>query len=70
MKKNVEKTEITLQDRFEKYCTPLNAKTILKLIDGKDIMKLKLSDLLAIPGMGRNRAMVVMSVACDIAGKK
>lgn len=65
------KTELTLMDRLEKHGAPKHvAARIDALLDGKDFLKMSITDLLHIPGMGRKNALLVMEVACDLAGKK
>lgn len=68
------KKEITLEERFMMNATtPTAGKTVYnKLVKAnvKDFTKLSLEQILAIPGMGRQAARLVMEVACDLAGKK
>lgn len=66
------KKELTLE-MFEKYTDSISAKQLWNLLFVKNSVCLEstsLTDLLAIPGMGRQRALIVMQVSCDIAGKK
>jgi len=66
-----EKKELTLLERFEKYAaTKSEAKRIYNLVDGQPFMEMTIMDLLAVKGMGRKGALLVMEVACDLAGKK
>lgn len=46
------------------------AKKIFKMVECISLESTSISDLLAIPGMGRKGAILVMEAACDIAGKK
>ena len=65
------KTQLTFVERLEKHgATKSVAAKIDSVLDGVDIMKITLADLLKIPGMGRKNALLVMEVACDLAGKK
>lgn len=61
----------TLLERFEKHAPNKSAaKRIYNLTAGKDICNMTLNELLAIKGLGRAAALIVMEVACDLAGKK
>lgn len=66
-----EKKEINLLELFEKHATSKNeAKRVYGLIEKYDMMALDMNNLLAIKGMGRKAALLVMEVACDLKGKK
>ena len=71
------KKELTLEERFMmNAATPTAGKTVYNkllkanVIHNKDFMSLSFKELLAIPGIGRQAALLVMEVACDLAGKK
>lgn len=68
------KKEITLEERFmQNAVTPTVGKTVYnKLVKAKvdNFMHMSLEQLLAIPGIGRSAAILIMDVACDLAGKK
>lgn len=65
------KKELTLLERFEQHAaTPSVAKRVYNLVQNVDILNASAAELLAIPGMGRAAALMVMEVACDLAGKK
>ena len=66
-----EKKELTLLERFELHAsTKSEAKRVYGLIEDYAIMGMNFSDLMAIKGMGRKGALLVMEVVCDLAGKK
>lgn len=66
-----EKKELTLLERFELHAaTKSEAKRVYGLIENYAIMGMNFSDLMAIKGMGRKGALLVMEVVCDLAGKK
>lgn len=66
-----EKKEYTLLERFEQHAASKSeAKRVYGLIPEDAIMDLTLGDLMAIKGMGRKGALLVMEVVCDLAGKK
>lgn len=71
------KKELTLLERFEmKAATLSGGKAVFNklvkanVIHNEDFMSLSFKELLAIPGIGRHAALLVMEVACDLAGKK
>ena len=66
----IEKKEINLLELFEKHATKTEAKRVYGLIEKYDMMALDVNNLLAIKGMGRKAALLVMEVACDLKGKK
>lgn len=68
------KKEITLEECFmNKAVTPTFGKTVynkLQKAGVKYLTTLTLDQVLAIPGIGRQAALLIMDVACDLAGKK
>ena len=65
------KKEINLLELFEKHAaTKTEAKRVYGLVEKYDLMALDMNNLLAIKGMGRKAALLVMEVACDLKGKK
>jgi len=68
------KKPLTLEERFMKEAvTPAVGKTVYnKLVKAKvdNFMHMSLEQLLAIPGIGRQAAILIMCVACDLAGKR
>ena len=68
-----EKKEYTLLERFEQRAVSKSeARRVYGLIfsGNYSIMDLTLGDLMAIKGMGRKGALLVMEVVCDLAVKK
>ena len=64
-------TEETLLQLFEKYAaTPQEAKRVFSLVKNTELDFWEIGELLALKGMGRKSALLVMEVACDLAGKK
>lgn len=69
------KKEISIEERFvNRAVTPSFGKTVFgKLVKAEEdgtFMYCTLDQLLAIPGIGRQAALLIMDVACDLAGKK
>ena len=51
--------------------TKAEATRVYSLLPGDvDILACTIEDLLAIKGIGRKSALLIMEVACDLAGKK
>ena len=64
-------TEETLLQLFEKHAaTPQEAKRVFSLVKNTELDFWEIGELLALKGMGRKSALLVMEVACDLAGKK
>lgn len=65
------RNEETLLALFEKYAsTPQEAKRVYNLVKNTELDVWEIGELLALKGMGRKGALLVMEVACDLWGKK